>query len=287
MIKASKILTLLLTIVLVTSCENTDFNGGGSISDSSNNDSEKAGTSSFSAISFWPSEAISNTGLQLKFSDQILELYNEDTTQISSILDEWNNAAQGRRLLSSSIQQINNFEPLELQDYGSDNIFGVYLSNDWFSDQDRFALAITQYFGIRNQSGNLELVHGDIIVNNSGDFEFFTDLSRGAPDAYDLSSILIHEIGHFLGLGHQRFSSSSIMRPTLRPFSLERQLYELDTESIEELYPRTSNAVNSIIAAKMSSSPTERERKVVRGVIKLMANGDCEHFEDGKLVHKH
>ena len=55
--------------------------------------------------------------------------------EISSILDEWNNAAQGRRLLSSSIQQIDNFEPLELQDYGSDNIFGVYLSNDWFSDR--------------------------------------------------------------------------------------------------------------------------------------------------------
>jgi len=276
-----------ILVISVTACENGDFNGENSISDSNNDDSEKVNTSSFLPVSFWPSQAIENNGLQLKFSDEILEFYNEDSSQLTQIIDQWNNSITNKTLLNNSIQEIENFEPQDLEDYGSDNVFGIYVSNDWFTDQDRFALAITQYFGIRNATGNLELVHGDIIINNGGDFEFFTDLSRGAPDAYDLSSILIHEIGHFLGLGHQGFSADSIMRPTLRPFSTEREVYDLDKETISNLYPANEISTNAIIASSLSSQAPKNEKKVIRGVIKLMANGDCEHYEDGKLIHKH
>ena len=152
-------------------------------------------------------------------------------------------------LLNESITAISNFEPNDLTEYGSDNVFGIYLSRQWFSDQDPFALAITQYFGIRNESGALELVHGDIILNYSGEFLYFSDPSDAAVDEYDLNSIILHEVGHFLGLGHQSYSADSVMRPTLIPISTERNLYDLDKESIKELYQSESSSSTYAIMA--------------------------------------
>ena len=128
----------------------------------------------------------------------------------------------------------------------------------------------------------------DIILNNNTQFSYFTDLTLAAPDEYDLSSILLHEVGHFLGLGHQSFSVDSVMQPTLSTFSVERELYDLDKSTIQSIY-QNSNSSSALVLSRISSAKKERpkEPKIVRGVIKLMPNGLCEHYEDEKLVHRH
>ena len=64
-------------------------------------------------------------------------------------------------------------EGYDLIDY-KDNTFAIYKHETWFEDISRSALAITQFFGKRVNSGTaseyLELIHADIIVNYSGEF---------------------------------------------------------------------------------------------------------------------
>ena len=183
-----KIIVLLGTILFV-SCNNSDFNGDSSVSEN------KTNTSNVSTISKWPIEALGGSGLNLKISDRILEFYSDDRTQVNEVFSQWNNTISGQNLLVNEPEIIPNFDPNNLEDYGADNTFGIYVSDSWFPEQDSFALAITQYFGIRNEQGDLELVHGDIVLNNNSQFSYFTDLTRAAPDEYDLSSILLHEVG--------------------------------------------------------------------------------------------
>jgi hypothetical protein len=274
---------IFITTFLLASCNNGEFNGGESLSNSNN----KTNTSSVNAISKWPTSALGSNGINLKISDRILEFYSDDKTQLNEIYAQWNNSVSGQKLLVDTPQSIPNFEPSDLEDYGTDNTFGIYVSDSWFPDQDNFALAITQYFGIRNIDGDLELVHGDIILNNNSQFSYFTDLTLAAPDEYDLSSILLHEVGHFLGLGHQSFVAESVMQPTLSTFSVERTLYDLDRSSIQSIY-EPSSSTTSLIASKVSSAKHEAPKnKIIRGVIKLMPDGLCQHYENDELVHQH
>jgi len=268
-------------MILLFSCNNSEFNGENSVSN------DKTNTSTVNAISKWPTSALGNQGIELKISDRILEFYLDDQTQINQIISEWNNSISGKKLIKENPQTVSNFEPVDLEDYGSDNTFGIYVSDSWFPDQDSFALAITQYFGIRNEKGDLELVHGDIILNNNSQFSYFTNLDSASPDEYDLSSILLHEIGHFLGLGHQSFLVDSIMQPTLSTFTVERELYNIDKNAIQSIYSSTGSSLSLIPSKIASAKNVKKNNKVVRGVIKLLPNGLCEHFENGELVHQH
>ncbi len=276
-----KLIIPYISMILLFSCNNSEFNGENSVSN------DKTNTSTVNAISKWPTSALGNQGIELKISDRILEFYLDDQTQINQIISEWNNSISGKKLIKENPQTVSNFEPVDLEDYGSDNTFGIYVSDSWFPDQDSFALAITQYFGIRNEEGDLELVHGDIILNNNSQFSYFTNLDSASPDEYDLSSILLHEIGHFLGLGHQSFLVDSIMQPTLSTFTVERELYNIDKNAIQSIYSSTGSSLSLIPSKIASAKNVKKNNKVVRGVIKLLPNGLCEHFENGELVHQH
>ena len=284
----AKYLRLLVLSLFITGCNNDDFNG-----ESSASSSDKTTTLNFSSVAKWPNSNFGQNGISLHVSDEVLEEFNNNEEAIQGIYNTWNNAISSKNLINPSFRTITNLEPNDLEEYGSDNVFGIYKSNSWFADQDRFALAITQYFGIRDSEGILDLIHGDIILNFSESFTFFTNPEEASFEDYDLNSILLHEIGHFLGLGHQGFRDQSVMRPTLQPLTTERSLYPLDVDAISDLYDSSSSSSSSslaIVASGLKNAKPSHSRKpstVVRGVIKLMANGDCKHYENDKLVHKH
>jgi MYXO-CTERM domain-containing protein len=76
---------------------------------------------------------------------------------------------------------------------------------------------------------NLEALDGDSVV--------------GAPEQYDLQSVLTHELGHFLGLGEDYEDNGATMYAYVQPGTLaKRVLSEPDSTAIRSLYPETGDA---------------------------------------------
>ncbi len=87
-----------------------------------------------------------------------------------------------------------------------------------------------------NSSG--EIIDSDIVFNGR-DFKFSTATSAFGRNEVDLEGVLIHEIGHFLGLDHSPLEGSTAIRPTMYPFFFggERSLSFDDMAGVSSLYP--------------------------------------------------
>jgi hypothetical protein len=64
---------------------------------------------------------------------------------------------------------------------------------------------------------------------------------------------------------------------SLQPGELRINFSDLDKTSIQDLY--TNHAY--------SSEDSEGEGELVVGIMALTAAGDCNHYENGELVHTH
>ena len=168
--------------------------------------------------------------------------------------------------------------------------FGVYMSDDWFSDVSSSALAITQFYAIKKSAswGDFyELSHADIIVNNR-DFDFSTN--AGSTVDYDLQTVLLHEFGHLLGLSHQfDYTVAAVMQPYLSIWQSNRSLFSNDSSRISGNYANSVSALTSSglflgSSVKRSGVPDGTE---YHGVVELHASGECRHFRNGKLIKSH
>ncbi len=166
-----------------------------------------------------------------------------------------------------------------------DNELGIYKSHTWFPEVSSGALAITQYYGIlRNDPtlGNyVDLTHADIIVNYR-DFGSQFSMNGNSIISYDLPTVLVHEMGHFLGLCHEN-NYSSIMAPYY--VSTQRALKTFDTNKIRSLYLNNQNYLGAIQARQSALSAPEGTP--VKGIVELNANGKCRHYLNGKLTYEH
>lgn len=171
-----------------------------------------------------------------------------------------------------------------LSDY-RDNEMGIYKSNTWFSTVSSSALAITQFYGVVRSDTSLgtyiDLTHADILVNYR-DFGSEFSYTAGSLNDYDLPTVLLHEMGHFLGLCHES-SRSSIMAPYY--YSTQRSLKTFDNSKIRALYLNNQNYALSVSPnINALSAPIGSE---VHGHIELNASGLCQHYIEGKLVYQH
>ncbi|MFA6235770.1 MAG: matrixin family metalloprotease [Bacteriovorax sp.] len=183
----------------------------------------------------------------------------------------------------------------ELSDF-RDSELGIYKSFNWFPNVSSNALAITLFYGVVRSDASLgtfiDLTHADIIINYRDYAADFTMTGNPMID-YDVPTIVLHEMGHFLGLCHEN-SANSIMAPYY--FTTQRSLKTFDTNKIQALYlnnqnysAMTTKSSSKIISSGMANGgagaiPVGTE---VKGIIELSANGHCKHFINGKLVHEH
>jgi hypothetical protein len=166
-----------------------------------------------------------------------------------------------------------------------DSEFGIYKSHNWFTGVSSNALAITQFYGImRSDSGlgtYIDLTHADLIFNYR---DFAADFSfSGNPFDYDVPTVLLHELGHFLGLCHET-AHTSIMAPYY--MSTSRSLKTWDTNKIKGLYLNNQNimALSTQVATNALTVPVGTE---VKGIVELNADGMCRHYINGKVVYEH
>ncbi|MEZ4873022.1 MAG: matrixin family metalloprotease [Bdellovibrionales bacterium] len=104
-----------------------------------------------------------------------------------------------------------------------DNISMIYLLSQWDNDNIREqARTSVRWRGT-------EIIESDILLNDEY-FNFSVDVKT--PQFYvDLESLLIHEMGHALGLAHVE-ETGSVMYPQLARGQERRLVAEIDLESL-------------------------------------------------------
>lgn len=193
---------------------------------------------------------------------------------ITAVKEEWNSTGVGPSLIKTTLATTPSIDNGSLSEF-RDGTLGIYKINNWFNEVGSSALAVTQFFAYPriDASGRAyyEIVHADILVNYQ-DHEFSTNPAPYSFE-YDLKSVIVHELGHLLGLGHVNdFSIDSVMHPTLSLGEQRRSIHQKDEDDIVDLY--NPSGVD-MLATRISS---QSESKIVRGIIELQENGKCKHY---------
>jgi hypothetical protein len=202
----------------------------------------------------------------------------------------WEDALPGKTFFGVN-ELVMNQSYTNMDDF-NDGEIGVYKSYTWYPELPSEALAVTRYLAYRRNVGSsnefLEMAHADIIINYS-DYDLTMDETNNLE--FDLPTTINHELGHLLGLAHIG-SSSAVMSNTLSSGQVKRSLFSLDSNSIRDLYEDhtyalTSGSSSSLPSFSTDGTPLPKEDEHVQGMIELMADGDCRHYENGELMLTH
>ncbi|WP_408096440.1 matrixin family metalloprotease [Peredibacter sp. HCB2-198] len=218
-----------------------------------------------------------------------------DTEEIDNIADmavQWDAAVENKKsffAIQSSLTP-----ELSEQVSGSrgfqDGIFGVYKVVKWPTDLPG-ALAVTQMFGTVYNSGDSDeyysVQHADILVNYR-----YTFYSGDSGYGYDLKTVLLHEMGHFIGLNHQNVNYSqrysTVMYPSVSSSDKKREPMPLDQVTLASHYNITlssSSSSSQMVAPRKEYKPRDTGIDVVM-VLELYPD-ECVHRVNGKVVGRH
>lgn len=113
--------------------------------------------------------------------------------------------------------------------------FGGWLDNSYFDSLDGAIdgtsdiLGVTWTGRVRGPLSKKPRWFADIFFNDA-----WTWSLSGATDTYDIETVMLHELGHAIGLGHENVADSVMGTYYL---GIERDLYQDDIEGVLALYP--------------------------------------------------
>lgn len=116
----------------------------------------------------------------------------------------------------------------------------IFLSDRWPFDSTNVAITRNFYVADGGEKSGL-ILDSDILINGVN-FQFTTS---GEPGKYDLQNTLTHEVGHFLGLGHEitpADSDATMYATTVFNETGKRTLHANDIRGIFEGYAGPRNA---------------------------------------------
>jgi len=224
----------------------------------------------------WRSRASFPLGLKLSS-----QFDANEQTAIEDSADIWTDETNANtNFFTTSVENIS--IKSNLNDY-DDSTFGIYKIHDWPNSLPSTALAVTQIRG-RQKSSYIQITHADILVNYDF-FSFATDGSWG----YDLQTVIVHEMGHFLGLFHDDSSiNNSVMYPSIGRFTVNQTPYDRDINNLVSKYGLNRSASSS---RELVSQENEEEGVPVVITFELHANNkevikiNGVVYEDFKFNH--
>lgn len=211
-----------LILILFISCQPPEENGF-EVNSSPNAQADSLPPSSWASTSVFP--------ISLKLGNDFTA---EEQAAINEAANSWSDTNANRihyfETSTSSFAGRNHFDDFR------DNEFGIYKVYNWPEDMPATALAVTQIFGKKVKSsskGNyIRIDHADILLN----YDFF-DFSTNDEWGYDLNTVVLHEMGHFLGLYHRETSADeSVMYPTISRYRDNRNPHQSDEENLGRKY---------------------------------------------------
>ncbi|RMH44625.1 MAG: hypothetical protein D6689_01950 [Deltaproteobacteria bacterium] len=108
----------------------------------------------------------------------------------------------------------------------------------WDDDLDPLALAVTVRVHVRSTGA---IRDADIAVN-ADDYAWTAIGDAACDDAFDLQTVLTHEIGHALGLGHEPDDRAAVMYPTVASCQAKREPSPDDRAGVAALYAVAAGA---------------------------------------------
>jgi hypothetical protein len=240
-----------------------------------------------SAPYMWSSTALPR---DFKISD---DFSPSEVTNIKSVTGAWETSVQNKKNFFNDDQKTPEISSpnLNLDAIGDDNINGIYKITSWPLSLSSGALAVTQIFGRRLNVGAsneyVRIEHADILINENL-YDFRTGDS-GSGGSFDLRTVVLHELGHFLGLSHKY--GNTVMVPSITSGTNIRTPTSIDATDMADKYSITlgTGSSSAVMAGKRidySSSPSDQGQSI-KLIIELMADGECVHKENGDVIQRH
>lgn len=215
---------------------------------------------------------------------------DDEADAIRLMSDAWSDSVDNKRNFfvygADTSEKTNNLSNL---DNLYDSVMGVYKSANWPDSLPGSALAVTQIFGRRYNVGDddefVAIEHADIIVND--DFYDFDTTDTGS--GFDFRTVVLHEMGHFLGLQHNSIGrNSTVMYPAIDPTEAKREPKPADISDIARKYSISMGATTMSAPKpdRYQIKATDKGRPV-KILLELHATGDCIHTVDGKEFERH
>lgn len=222
---------------------------------------------------------------------------SSEVTNIVEMSSAWKSAVDGKEFFIYSERTPEITNSLNSMDSLLDDVMGIYKTTNWPASLYRSALAVTQIFGRRYNIGSdsefVKIEHADILVNYD-DHRF--DTADSGPN-YDLRTVILHEMGHFLGLNHKSEKSdknASVMYPSITSDVNKRFPKDIDIADIASKYNITLSSGVSPTARSLVRRPTVRYEAdpqdpgvMVKILFELRADGECVHKIDGAIYERH
>lgn len=138
--------------------------------------------------------------------------FEKYASDLRKAANSWNNAI-GKKIINISDNILVDNGP------HSDGISVVYLMDNWEWDKQR-EQGKTRLYWI-----DYQIIEADILINNSFNFD------KNNIKFVDMESLLLHELGHLLGLAHND-NASSVMNTYLDYGQIRREIKDVDKESL-------------------------------------------------------
>lgn len=243
------------------------------------------GNINVSAPYLWSSLAFPRN---LKISDDFTA---SEVTNIQAMTAAWETSVEDKKNFFTDTDRTAEVSSssLDLDSLGDDGVNGVYKITSWPMELSAGALAVTQIFGRRYNVGSssefVRIEHADILLNENL-YDFRTG-DTGVSGSFDLRTVILHELGHFLGLSHKY--GNTVMIPSIGTSTVSRAPTGVDALDIADKYGITlgSGSSSAMAAGPQRTYVPQDSGEKVKIMIELMADGECVHKENGAVIQRH